>query len=350
MQADLESHGSPGRAHALWFVAPRHAELREEEVPEPGANEVTVRALASLVSAGTEMLVYRGEAPRDADLVVETARGSFALPAKYAYQVVGEVVRSGPGSGYQQGDRVFAIHPHQDLFTMSDGPGLSKVPTSIPLERVVFRNLLEVALTCHLDVPVRHGDCVVVYGQGIVGSFCAQLARRTAGRVIVVDPLESRRELARRWGADIALDPSEDVRGAVRRITDSRGADISIEASGAPQALQSAVMITGKEGTIAVVSFYGEKQVPLILAPEFHYGRQRIVSSMVGSVPAALGARWTRQRRTSVAHRLLEQDWLLTPELVSIPFARAPEAYQLLDGDLRGIGGVLLTYPSQRAK
>jgi len=74
------------------------------------------------------------------------------------------------------------------------------------------------------------------------------------------------------------------------------------------------------------------------------------VSSMVGSVPAALGARWTRQRRTSVAHRLLEQDWLLTPELVSIPFARAPEAYQLLDGDLRGIGGVLLTYPSQRAK
>jgi threonine dehydrogenase-like Zn-dependent dehydrogenase len=47
---------------------------------------------------------------------------------------------------------------------------------------------------------VRIGDCVAVYGQGIVGSLCAQLARRTASNIIVVDRLEARRRIALDWG------------------------------------------------------------------------------------------------------------------------------------------------------
>ena len=60
-----------------------------------------------------------------------------------------------------------------------------------------------------LDVPVRLGDAVVVYGQGVVGSFCAQLARRTAGVLLVVDPIEARRRIALEWGADVAVAPAD---------------------------------------------------------------------------------------------------------------------------------------------
>jgi hypothetical protein len=144
-------------ARGLWFTAARRAELIEEPVNTPSGTEVTVRAIASLVSAGTEMLVYRGELPAEDDLGLETCAGSFGFPVKYAYQVVGEVMPAG---------------------------------------RAVFVNLLEVAVNCHLDVPVRFGDVVVVYGQGVVGSLVAQLARRMAGTVVVVDPIAGRRAAA----------------------------------------------------------------------------------------------------------------------------------------------------------
>ncbi len=105
-------------ARGLWFTAARRAELIEEPVKKPSGTEVTVRAIASLVSAGTEMLVYRGELPAEDDLGLETCAGNFGFPVKYAYQVVGEVIEAGPEARFKPGQRLFVRHPHQDLFTV----------------------------------------------------------------------------------------------------------------------------------------------------------------------------------------------------------------------------------------
>jgi threonine dehydrogenase-like Zn-dependent dehydrogenase len=128
----------------------------------------------------------------------------------------------------------------------------------------VFVNLLGVALNCHLDVPVRFGDVAVIYGQGVVGSLVAQLARRMAGRIIVVDPIAGRRAAALKWGADAALAP-DDAPAATATLSEGRGADICIEATGAPSALQAAIKAAGQEGTVVVLSFFGTRKVPLIL-------------------------------------------------------------------------------------
>jgi 2-desacetyl-2-hydroxyethyl bacteriochlorophyllide A dehydrogenase len=333
-----------GRGRAVWFTSAKHPEILPADIRAPGPNEVTVRALTSLVSAGTEMLVYRGEISPDESLGVETCEGSFAFPIKYGYQVVGEVVAAGQDSGYKPGDRVFAKNPHQDLFTIRNDPSLLfRLPESVSADRATFANLLDVALNCNLDVPVRHGDVVVVYGQGIVGSFCAQLARKTAGTLIVVDPIAHRRERAVSWGADAAVDPA-DAREAVLAASDGRGADIAVEASGAPPALQSAIESVGKEGTIAVVSFFGGKTVPLVLSPQFHYGRQRIISSQVSSVGSGLQPRWSFARRLQTALRLLADPSLQAPVSHRIPLDQAAEAYRLIDEDPANVDSVLLTY------
>jgi 2-desacetyl-2-hydroxyethyl bacteriochlorophyllide A dehydrogenase len=334
----------PNRAQALWFTSARQAELLEEEVTRPGEDQVTVRAVTSLVSAGTEMLVYRGHIPADDDLGLETCAGTFGFPVKYAYQVVGEVVEAGATTGYTPGGVVFARHPHQELFTMrNDSILLFRVPDGLSPERAAFANLLDVALNCSLDVPVRHGDCVVVYGQGVVGSFCAQLARRTATTLIVVDAIPGRRENALGWGADAAVAP-EDAAAVIGELSKGRGADISIEASGAPAALQAAISATGQEGTIAVVSFFGGRTVPLVLSPEFHYRRQRVISSQVSSIGSGLQPRWTMERRMETVFELLGQSWLQTTVSRRIPFRQAPDAYRLLDEHPDEAMGVLLTY------
>lgn len=336
--------GASLEAQALWFTARRRAEIREETVLAPKASQLLVRAVVSLISAGTELLVYRGELPAEDDLRLETCAGSFGFPVKYAYQVIGEVEEAGLASGFRQGELVFCRHPHQSLFTVeSSGSLVSRVPLDVRPERAVFVNLLEVALNATLDVPVRFGDVVVVYGQGVVGSFCAQLARRTAGQVVVVDPIESRRTRALSLGADAAVTP-DGVADTVEDLSAGRGADVCIEASGAPAALQSAIDVTGQEGTIASVSYFGTRLVPLLLSPRFHFGRQRLVSSQVSSLGSGLQPRWTVERRTAAAFDLLRSDWLDTPVSHRFAFGRAAEAYRMLDEGAEPAMGILLTY------
>jgi threonine dehydrogenase-like Zn-dependent dehydrogenase len=331
-----------GRARALWFTAARQAEVLDQDVAAPGPGQVSVRAIASLVSPGTEMLIYRGDG--SGDLGLETCEGSFDFPVKYAYQVVGEVVSAGEGSSYSPGDVVFARHPHQSFFTMnSESDLMIPVPSGLAPERAVFVNLLSVALTTQLDVPVRFGDAVVVYGQGIVGSLAAQLSRRTAGQLFVVDPIASRRERALAWGADLALAP-EEAHEAIEDATGGRGTDISIEASGTASALQAAINVTGQEGTIVAVSFFGSKVVPLVLAPEFHYRRQRLISSQVSTIGSGLQPRWTFRRRDDLSFSLLAQDWLETPVTHLLPFEQAPEAYQMLESRPDEVMGVVLDF------
>jgi threonine dehydrogenase-like Zn-dependent dehydrogenase len=230
------------------------------------------------------------------------------------------------------------------MFTQkSDTWLMTPVPDGLTPERAVFVNLLEVAVNCHLDVPIRHGDCVVVYGQGVVGSLIAQMALRSAGRLIVVDPIEVRRTAALAWGAHAAVAPA-DAPAVIAELSGGRGVDVAIEATGSPAALQAAIVATGQEGTIAVVSFFGLRQVPLILSPEFHYRRHRIISSQVSSLGSGLQPRWVPARRNQVAFDLLKTDWLQTPVTHRLPFARAAEAYEILDKTPQLATGIVLEY------
>ena len=329
---------------AVWFSAERTPVVQSEKISTPGSDEFTVEALASLISPGTELQVYRGQISADTDLGLETCRGTFAFPVKYAYQVVGTVVEAGSDVPLTVGEQVFARHPHQDLFTMRYDPDLVfSLPADIDTDVATFANLADVALNAVLDNPVRIGDVVVCFGHGIVGSFCAQYARLTAGHLIVVDPIATRRDLALANGADEAVAP-EDALSAVMDASAGRGADVAIEVSSAPGALQQAIEVTGQEGTILVVSYYGSRAVPLVLAPEFHFRRHRIVSSQVSSVGSGLQPRWDFQRRlATVLARLAD---LRVPEMITHRFAldNAPDAYRLIDESPEETLGVLIDY------
>jgi 2-desacetyl-2-hydroxyethyl bacteriochlorophyllide A dehydrogenase len=349
----------PTQARAVWFTGPRQAELLAEEVRSPGPEEVLVRGVASLVSAGTEMIVYRGETRSRQETDMPTSAGEYPFPIKFSYQIVGEVEQAGERSGFAVGDRVFAYHPHQSRFTMASGrigggllaPSgrtlLFAVPDALDNDHAVFANLFGVALTCLLDVPVRIGDCVAVSGLGVVGSFAGHFARKTAGRLILVDPLASRRERAAWIGADAVVHP-DDAAAAIEEHTDGRGVDIYIEASGAPRALQGAIEGTGKEGTVAVLAYYGgNKPVPLTLAPEFHIRRLKIVSSQNAMVGSGLQPRWDTERRMGVVMEQLAA--IDSARLIShrFPFERAPEAYRLLDEHPDDAFGVILDYQQE---
>ena len=184
-------------ARSVWFTSERQAEIRKERIRSSGPGDITVEAIASAISHGTEMTIYRGQAPSadtflqlPADLIQpqETMGGSFAkrFPIKYAYASVGRIVEAGQETTFKPGDLVFVRVPHEDVYTVRAEVAFP-IPAWEPIEIGTQMALLDIAVNAMLDMPIALGEVVVVYGQGAVGLYIAQLARRTAGKVIVVD-------------------------------------------------------------------------------------------------------------------------------------------------------------------
>ena len=77
-----------------------------------------VKTTFSAISAGTELLVYRGQAPADLvrDTRLEALSGTFSFPLKYGYAAVGEVVSLGPGVDLHWEEKGFFISASSELF------------------------------------------------------------------------------------------------------------------------------------------------------------------------------------------------------------------------------------------
>lgn len=307
-----------------------------------------MEALYSGISHGTEMLVYRGEVPQELELdsSLKTMKGSFSFPIKYGYSSVGKVVQLGPNAcRLCVNDVVFVHHPHQTHYVASEEAVVRLAPGVAPILGVFTANL-ETAFNCLLDADIRPGETVAIFGQGVVGLLVTQLAKRFgAGRVFTVDGIAGRRGVSEAVGADVSIDPHEhDPAQAIRELTGGAGADVVVEASGAPEALDGAVASAAFEGLVVVVSWYGVKPVTLHLGREFHRQRVSIRSSQVSHLNPALRPRWNTGRRMETVLRLLSQ--LRLEELISdiVPFEQASSAFEKIDSKPEEVVQVVLSY------
>ena len=110
------------------------------------------------------------------------------------------------------------------------------LPRSLPIHVGILAELYSIAVHASRRTCVETGDTVVILGAGRLGLSLLDVLRRSPARLIVsVDVDASRLEVARRLGADAALNPREcDVVDEVMRLTDGRGADKVVEAVGHP--------------------------------------------------------------------------------------------------------------------
>jgi 2-desacetyl-2-hydroxyethyl bacteriochlorophyllide A dehydrogenase len=328
------------RARAVRFAAVREVDIVQVDVRPPQEGEILVRTLFSGISAGTELLAYRGLLPPSLPLDEElgSLMGGFTYPFHYGYSCVGRIEES--KSGLQPGALVFAFHPHQELF-------VAVASDVVPLDGVDPRIAtlyphLETALQVSLDAgPVRY-EPVVVMGLGAVGMLIAALLRRAGADVIGTDPSSWRRGLGD--GFEIASAAPADIDDVVKERTEGRGVPLVVEASGNPRALPDALGLLSHEGTALVVSWYGAGPVSLPLGGDFHRRRLCIRSTQVSSIPSHLSGRWTINRRRSVAASLFDE--LSLGRLATHEFAvdDAAEAFEALDHGEDGLVHAALRY------
>jgi 2-desacetyl-2-hydroxyethyl bacteriochlorophyllide A dehydrogenase len=316
---------------SLYFVAPRQIELRTQELPDPAPGEVHVRALCSAISPGTELLLYKGEAPAAlaADATLPALSGTLAYPLKYGYSMVGRAEALGAAVDPSwQGRLVFAFNPHETAFNARI-EDLLPLPTSVAEQDAAFLPAMETAVNLMLDGEPRLGEHVTVLGQGLIGLLAtALLARHPLETLVTFDHLAQRRAHSLELGAHVSLDGSE--LSKAKELLGTLGADLVYELTGNPEALNTALDLVGDHGRIVVGSWYGARRAPIDLGGRFHRGRIRLISSQVSHIEPALRGRWDRQRRFALAWRLLAE---VKPSQLArqLPFEKAVEAYALLD-------------------
>ncbi len=337
---------------SVYFEAPYQVMVREESLPPLEPNQVLVETLASAISPGTELLVYRGEAPTDipVDATNPALAGKFTYPLRYGYAAVGRVTAVGSKVASEwQGRCVFAYNPHESHFFSPPEELIAVPPELSPVEGTLLPNM-ETAINFLMDGRPLVGEQVAVFGQGVVGLLTtALLAQFPLTSLVTLDPIPLRRETSLSLGAHTALDPT--IPNALSRLYEAlgrggayEGADLTYELSGNPAALDQAIAASGFNGRVVIGSWYGQKQASLSLGGRFHRSRISLISSQVSTISPGLGSRWNRPRRWQTALQMLQQFRPVQLVTHHLSVHQAAQAYALLDQTPEEAIQVILTY------
>jgi alcohol dehydrogenase len=316
-------------------------EVTVEDVAEPELRDerdaiVAVRATAI---CGADLFPFHGLTP------------GFEPGTILGHEFVGEVVATGSALTLRPGERVVntsmisdgtcpscragrvtqcegrALFGYSGVYPRLDGgqaelvrvPNadrtLRSLPDGVSDEAAVFlADILPTGYGAVVRGGASAGDTVAVVGCGPVGLMAVLCAVPVAARVVAVDAVPARRELAARLGAEaVAPEDAADAVGA--------GADVVIEAAGSPAALGAALRLARGRGTISVVGAHFEPDYPLDNALMFE--RELTLRFTIGD-PTKDGG--------TLLERLASGELDPTPVITHrLPLADAAEAYRLFD-------------------
>lgn len=307
------------KANALWHTSSQASAILEHELPDRNNHMLLIESLYSLVSLGTERLVASALMPVAIwnRMAVPYMEGSFSLPCKYGYSLVGRVLKGADG---YKGKTVHLMHPHQDK-TWVNASSVFVVPPDIPSQRAVLASQVETAVNAVWDSGISLGDNVLVAGFGLVGAIIALITSGIPGvKVSILEKNEYRKEIAREMCFHVLdrMDENEEV------------FDVAIHTTGDEKVLQFCIDHIGDESQVTEVSFYGKKTLTLMLGETFHTGRKRIVMSQVSQIPSQRIMRWDLVRRKKLVFDILKDNRfdLLAGNIV--PFEHAPVIFNQL--------------------
>jgi alcohol dehydrogenase len=197
---------------------------------------------------------------------------------------------------------------------------LRALPDEVSDETAVFlADILPTGFAAVVRGGVSAGDTVVVVGCGPVGLMAVLCAAGVAGRVIAVDGVAARRELAERLGAEAAA--PDEAAAVVAAATGGLGADVVIEAAGSAGGLDASLKLARGRGVVSVVGAHFEPDYPLDNALMFE--RELTLRFSIGDPTADGGLLLSR-----LSSGELDPAAIVTHRL---PLADAAEAYRLFD-------------------
>ena len=241
--------------------------------PEPGPDEVLVRIKYASI-CGFDMMRLNGKAayPKNGVLghegsgIIE-AVGKRVSPAEFK---PGDRVAINPYTFCGQCDACrsnqpnFCINPggRSDLMTeyiSIDAKQAFLLPTEVSLPAGSLIEPLMMAMHAISKARLDWGKNLIILGGGAMGQIILKLARQyPLGKIVGVEPVAAKREMAKRFGADVVLDPSGcNLVTEALLLNGGMGYDAVIEASGSRGSAQTALNIVARGGSVVYFGLYG---------------------------------------------------------------------------------------------
>ena len=259
---------------------------------------VRIRTELSVISPGTEMTYIGRNASNpylhktwDPELRIFTpGTPTQDYPIVFGYRAAGTIDASGDAD-LPPGTRVFGRWRHTEFTTLPIADARAQLlPKELSFEDGAdLAQMLPIAVNAVAYAEDRHaGSPTVVFGCGPVGLILGQVARATgATTVYAVDRVPERLAIAKSVGL-VPLDAGEDVALRLKRLHGADGIPVAFECSGSTRALNDAIRVVRRRGTVVAVGFYQGEAAGLFLGEEFHHNGVEVRSGQIGN----LHARW----------------------------------------------------------
>jgi L-iditol 2-dehydrogenase len=317
-------------------------DVRLEEMPRPeaGRGELLVRVMASGICGSDVLQWYR----------------AHKVPLVLGHEIAGEVAEVGEGvEGYKVGDRVAASHhvpcntchyclkghhtvcdtlrktnfspggfaEYLRLPPINVERGVCLLPEEMTYEEATFIEPLGCVYRGQRMAGVSLGASVLVIGSGISGLLHIQLARALGAALVVgTDISDYRLKAAGRFGADRALHAGGDVPGEFKKLNSGRGADIVILTAGSEKAIEQALRVVDRGGTVLFFAPTGRGvTVPLPVNDLFWRNEITLTSSYAANYAELMAAmELIRSERVNVKEMITHR----------LPLGEAQEGFRLV--------------------
>ncbi|MEE9554622.1 MAG: zinc-binding dehydrogenase [candidate division Zixibacteria bacterium] len=284
---------------AVFHGAKQPLKIEEVPTPEPGAGEVLIKTAACGVCHTDLHYIDHG---------VPTFKEP---PLILGHEPSGTIAATGNGvTKFKEGDKVLApavltcghcefcrtgrenicesmvmfgnnIDGAYAEYFLAPAKDIFPLPDEIPLEEgsIIADAISTPFHAIKNRAEVKPGDTVVILGCGGVGINLVQVAAAVGGSVIAVDISPEKLEWAKKFGADVTINPKEDEKWTktVRKMTGG-GADVAIEAIGNPTTIETAFNSLRSGGRLVVLG-YTHKDISLN-AGKIMYREMEIVGSL----------------------------------------------------------------------
>ncbi|MFG1363578.1 NAD(P)-dependent alcohol dehydrogenase [Xanthobacter versatilis] len=287
----------PGRAKmkAAIFVEKNRIVLDEKPIPDVGPLDALIRITTTTI-CGTDVHILKGEYPVEKGLtighepvgIIEKLGSAVEGFAEGQRVIAGAITPSGysnaclcgcasqdgprmkhgfkPMGGWRFGNTIDGAQAEY-LVVPDAMTNLAPVPEALGDEQVLMcPDIMSTGFAGAESGKVRIGDTVAVFAQGPIG-LCATAGARLMGatRIIAVDRVGERLNVARAMGADEVVDFSKvDPVEEILRLTDGRGVDVAIEALGRQETFEAALRVLRPGGTLSSLGVYSsDLKIPL---------------------------------------------------------------------------------------
>jgi L-iditol 2-dehydrogenase len=336
------------------LTAQREFRLAHQSIEEPGPGEVQVRVDAVGI-CGSDVHSYAEGAIGDSPCV---------YPMVLGHEPAGTVLKTGAGvTGWSVGDRA-ALEPaiycyHCEYcragqhnicsnirFLSNPGiPGffrefvnltvanLFAIPPSLSFELASLAEPLAVALHSLRFASIEKGTTVAVIGAGPIGLLTiASLKVAGAGRIWAVEPMAHRRELAKRMGADVAMDPNEvDCAKEMLRDTGGRGVDCAIDCAAKEDTINYGIRAARNGGRVVLTGIHSAVHVPFEVS---HMRRKEL---------AIFNVRRSNDEEQTAVDLLVEKTAWFAPLVTHRrPLEKIGEAFDLVEHYRDGVGKLVI--------